>query len=146
MISVFRCRAAVVIPLVFLGACERVARSESAIVDRSAVVPSLAISVSRDDIAYMVEHDVSPMIGTGRCGSEEASVWYMADVVGENGKLHNDLAEVLRDDGSQRFTLVATMEYPTPAMTDDCGFLTTVGYSLHGLAGRALPLHVVNRQ
>ncbi|MCL6252085.1 hypothetical protein M3P36_13650 [Altererythrobacter sp. KTW20L] len=94
----------------------------------------------------MAEHDVYPMIGTGRCDGEKASVWYMADFLGENGKLSDDSAEVLRDDAGQRFTLVATMEYPTPAVTDDCGFLTTAGYSLYSLAGRALPLQVMNPQ
>ena len=138
-------QSAMVVSLVFLSACERVAQPHDAVVDRSSTAPTLAISINRADVAYMADHDIRPMIGTGPCGREGASVWYLTDVISANGHTWDNPADAIRNDIGERFTLSATMEYPTPAATDNCAYLTSVGYSLHSLMAQSVPLRVASR-
>ena len=128
------------VALASLSACEREVVPFDASVERSVKSSTLQLLVDRSTVAFLADHGVEPMIGTGACGKDEAPVWYVADVIGSDGRKWPSADQALSHDAGQRFTLSAIMDYPRPADTNDCAYLTSVGYSLFGLRAKSVPL------
>ena len=130
----------VLVVVASLSACEREVVPYSASVERSVKSSKLQLLVDRSTVAFLANHGLEPMIGTGPCGKDEAPVWYVADVIGTNGRKWPSAHQALSHDAGQRFTLSAIMDYPRPGDTNDCAYLTSVGYSLFELRAKSVPL------
>jgi len=133
----------VLLTLVAFTGCDRAAEPHSAIAEHKAVASTLRLMVDRSTIAYLADHGIYPMIGTGPCGQDKASVWYVTDILDGAGTKFDDPGDALHSSAGARFALSAVMEYPRPAATDDCAYLTSAGYSLFGLRAKSVPLQRV---
>ena len=93
------------------------------------------MTIGRADLAYLAEHGIRPMIGTGPCAGDEATVWYNTDIAGPDGRTWDSPPDAIRSSAGKTFTLSAVMRFPKAETTNDCAFITSVGYSLYRMEG-----------